>query len=191
MPQIPHQETPVAELVRRAAAADPDAWQIIVDRYQPMLWRIALGHRLVTVDAADVCQYTWLRLTEHIGTLREPDRLGSWLATTARRESLRLAKIRCRETVQERWDACQEHSPGPEALALLDDRDGALWKALHSLPERCRALLTLFAFAPELSYAQLARTVGVSLGSVGSSRGRCFALLRRKLACAGLGDVAG
>ncbi|MGH3624946.1 MAG: RNA polymerase sigma factor [Sciscionella sp.] len=184
-------ETPVPELVRRAAAADAAAWRAVVDRYQPMLWRIALRHRLCAADAADVCQYTWLRLTEHLPALREPARLGSWLATTARRESLRLAGVRARETVREQWEAWQEPGQGPEALALLDDRDSALWKALHSLPERCRALLTLFAFAPELSYAQLARAVDVSLGSVGSNRGRCFTLLRRRLLRAGFVEVAG
>lgn len=181
----------LAELLDRAAAGDAAAWRSIVDRYQPMLWRIAGAHGLCAADAGDVSQFCWLTLADNLHALRDPERLGSWLATTARRESLRIAKSRQRETVRDEWEASATPMPGPDGLALLDERDSSLWSAVAELPRRCRVLLTLIAVAPELSYVQLARAVGISLGSVGPNRGRCLAQLRRNLARSGFFEEVG
>ena len=52
--------------------------------------------KLVESDAADVAQTTWLRLLEHIDRIEYPDRVGSWLAATARNECLRSLAARKR-----------------------------------------------------------------------------------------------
>jgi RNA polymerase sigma factor (sigma-70 family) len=93
-------EATVAELLQRAAAGSQDAWDEIVRRYERLVWSVARAHRLDAADAADAVQTTWLRLVEHLGAIHEPDRLAAWLATTARRESLRLAGRRRRELGQ-------------------------------------------------------------------------------------------
>src|SRR3954452_11920198 len=80
----------VTRLVQAAASGDRDAWDSLVSRYVALLWSIAFRHGLGESDAADVVQNTWLRLFEHIDGLREPARVGSWLATTAQREALRI-----------------------------------------------------------------------------------------------------
>ena len=82
----------VAELVRAAADGDQAAWHGLVDRYNGLVWSVARAHRLSTVDASDVVQTTWLRLVEHLGRLQDPERVGAWLATTARRECLRTLR---------------------------------------------------------------------------------------------------
>src|SRR5215211_7638838 len=74
----------VAELVRAAAEGDQAAWNGLVDRYNGLVWSVARSHRLATADASDVVQTTWLRLVENLGRLQDPDRVGAWLATTAR-----------------------------------------------------------------------------------------------------------
>ena len=79
-----------ASLVAAAAAGDRRAWEGLVDAYGRLIWAIARNHRLSSGDAADVSQTTWLRLLEHIDRLSDPGRVGAWLATTARRECLRL-----------------------------------------------------------------------------------------------------
>ncbi|TMK40017.1 MAG: sigma-70 family RNA polymerase sigma factor [Actinobacteria bacterium] len=83
-----------AELVRDASSGDAGAWSALVDRFAPLVWSIARGYRLRDQDAADVSQVTWLRLAEHIERLREPERVGAWLVTTARRESLAVIRRR-------------------------------------------------------------------------------------------------
>ena len=81
--------TGIADLVRRAADGDTDAWDRLVDQYNRLIWSITREFKLVESDAADVVQTTWMRLIEHIDRLEYPERVGSWLAATARNECLR------------------------------------------------------------------------------------------------------
>src|SRR5436190_23324716 len=85
------------ELIRAAARGDQNAWTELVGRFTSLVWATARAHRLSREDAADVAQTTWLRLVENLDRIREPDRLGAWLATTARRESLRVIRRGARE----------------------------------------------------------------------------------------------
>lgn len=167
-------EQRTADLVGRAADGDADAWRVLVDRYGGVVWAVARAHRLPEADAADVSQATWLNFAQHVHRLRDPDRVAAWLTTTARRESLRVLAVRRREPPLD-LSTVESTVAGPDV-----GRD-ALWRALHGLPERCRALLRLIAFTPDLSYAQAARALGIPASSVGQTRGRCLAVLRRRL----------
>ncbi|PPK64539.1 sigma-70 family RNA polymerase sigma factor [Actinokineospora auranticolor] len=181
-----------AELLGRAVAGDQQAWRALVQRYSRLVWRVARAHRLDAADAADVSQNTWIALTEHAAAIRMPDRLAGWLATTARRECLRVLERRGREVPVDRpgeLDLAPDDS-WPEVAVLRSDRDDLLWSALTALSERCRKLLGLLAFAPELTYPRLARALGLSPASVGRTRGRCLGDLRRKLALLGMPEGA-
>jgi DNA-directed RNA polymerase specialized sigma24 family protein len=83
----------VASLVRRAANGDQAAWNALVDMYAGTVWLIARGHGLGAADAADVSLTVWLRLVEHLHRIEPPERIGAWMASTARRESLRLLRL--------------------------------------------------------------------------------------------------
>src|SRR5579862_4969584 len=78
----------VAGWLRAAAGGDAKAWDCLVERFNNLVWAVARSHRLSSADAADVSQTTWLRLVENLDRIQQPERLGAWLATTARRESL-------------------------------------------------------------------------------------------------------
>ena len=176
---------PLAELVVRAGRGDQQAWRFLVERYANLVWSVARSHRLEHADAADVCQTTWLRLAEHLHTLRDPSRLPGWLATTARRESLRVIAGRRRETPGELPDEPDpDPGVGPETTVLTEDRDKRLWAAFASLSERCQKLLRVLSSTPELSYAEVGSVLGVPIGSIGPTRGRCLEALRRRLTAA-------
>ncbi|SDN17310.1 RNA polymerase sigma factor [Allokutzneria albata] len=171
------------ELLAGAKAGEEPAWRALVARYQRLVWATARSHRLSRSDAADVAQLTWLRLAERMDTLRDPERLPGWLVTTARRESMRVLADRHRETPLEppllerpRPDA------GPEAELINAAARRELWRAFADLPERCQRVLWVLAFHPEVSYARLARELGIAESSVGPVRLRCLHALRRKLA---------
>jgi RNA polymerase sigma factor (sigma-70 family) len=171
-------DTPTAELVRLAERRDQAAWTELVHRFAALVWSVAREHGLAPADAADVCQAVWLTLAQNLTRLREPDRLAAWLATTARRESTRVLACRRREApLSERGAVCA----GPEDTVLAAAVERELWRALAGMPDQCRQLLRLFALAPELSYAQTARALGIGVGSVGKTRGRCLTVLRRRL----------
>src|SRR3954462_13635659 len=91
-----HGERGTEALVAAAAAGEPQAWSQLIDRYAVLIRSVCRSHRLGDADGEDVAQLTWLRAVEHIGRLHDPDRFGAWLATTARRECLRVRQGRKR-----------------------------------------------------------------------------------------------
>lgn len=174
---------PLADQVARALEGDQQAWRELVDRFARLVWSVARSHRLDHADAADVCQTTWLRLHEHLHSLRDPARLPGWLATTARRESLRVIAGRRRETPDPMpGEPDLDPSAGPEVVVLTQDRDVRLWTAFDGLPDRCKQLLRVLSAAPELSYQQVGKLLDIPVGSIGPTRGRCLDNLRRRLA---------
>src|SRR3954469_23293271 len=80
------------DLVAAAVAGEPEAWSQLIDRYDVFIRSVCRAHRLADADSYDVAQHTWLRAVEHIGRLRDPDRFGAWIGTTARHECLRLLR---------------------------------------------------------------------------------------------------
>jgi RNA polymerase sigma factor (sigma-70 family) len=170
----------VASLVRRAAAGDQSAWRDLVHRYSTLIWSVTRAHRLSLADAADAAQHTWTAFAEHLPTLRHPERVAGWLATTARRESLRILVLRGREVLADQLEDADPPEHGPEPQALRSARDRMLWRAFATLPERCRQLLGLLAHAPEMTYVQVSRALGIKVNSIGQTKGRCLAVLRRR-----------
>lgn len=177
----------VAELVRRAAKGDQEAWNALVDRYAQLVWSVARAHRLGAADAADVSQVTWLRLVEHLGRLREPEALAGWLATTARRESL-AALRRAGRQVPADLDpgAGGSPEPPPDARILADERSSALREAFVALPPNCQVLLRLLNADPPPSYAAVSEALAMPVGSIGPTRARCLERLRRHPKLAGI-----
>lgn len=172
----------LADLIKRAGANDQQAWRLLVSRFGNLVWAVARSHRLDHADAADVSQTTWLRLAENLDSLRDPAKLPGWLATTARRESLRVLAGRRREAPSDLPDE-PDHDRGtrPEASALTADRDRRLWQAFSALSERCQQLLRLIATSPDLSYAEIGATLDIPIGGIGPTRLRCLQALRRRL----------
>lgn len=173
-------EEPVAELLHRAGRGDQTAWSRIVERYSGLLWATARCYDLDAVTAADVCQTTWLRLVERLGTLRHPERLGGWLATTARRESLRALRRELRERVGDPPER-PAHDADPLQHALAADERRTLWRALGGLPVRCRSLLRMLAAAPPPRYSEISAALEIPIGSIGPTRARCLRRLRTVL----------
>jgi RNA polymerase sigma factor (sigma-70 family) len=169
-------------IVRAAASGDQQAWDELVRRYSRLVWAVARTHRLSSADAADVSQTTWLRLVEHIGHLREPGAVGAWLATTARREALRILRYsaRCdpREEVPEPDTA---DTPELDADLLSAERDALLWRAFSRLPARDQALLRMLTTDPAPSYNEVSAATGMPIGSIGPTRARALERLRREM----------
>jgi RNA polymerase sigma factor (sigma-70 family) len=147
---------------------------------------VARGFRLSPADAADVSQTTWLRLVENLDRIQNPDQLGAWLATTARRESLRLIRKAQREIPD--WHATEgrvsffgdsEDDGNSEAALVADQVLSDMWTAFATLSERCRNLLRVVAVTPLESYAAVAEALGMRVGSIGPTRSRCLEQLKR------------
>jgi RNA polymerase sigma factor (sigma-70 family) len=176
----------VGQLVRDAAAGDQAAWDRLVERFNGLVWAVARAHRLAGADASDVVQTTWLRLVEHLDRLQDPERVGAWLATTARRECLRTLRLSARVLPTETELLPDPGSDAPLGAALLaEERDRALWEAFGGLSERCQALLRLLVADPPPSYEDVGAALDMPIGSIGPTRQRCLERLR------GLAETAG
>ena len=171
-----------AELVRRAAGGDRDAWTELVDAYAGMIFSIARSHRLNDADATDVSQTTWLRLVEHIDRINDPSRVGAWLATTARRESLRVIGISARQRPTGEDTDLEPRIRTDEdldAALLAAERDSRVQAALAQLPPRCATMLLLLTGDDAISYQELSERMNMPIGSIGPTRMRCLERLRR------------
>lgn len=174
----------VAAAVRAAASGDDQAWSALVERFNGLVWSVARAHRLGDADAADVVQTTWLRLVEHLDRLRQPEQVGSWLATTARRECLRVLRHAARQQPYEEPPmppAADSPAHAPEPAALAREASALLWRSLEQLSPRCQRLLRVLMADPPPSYQEVAVALDMPVGSIGPTRGRCLDCLRRRL----------
>ncbi|WP_230394347.1 RNA polymerase sigma factor [Plantactinospora alkalitolerans] len=174
-------------LVSAAAGGDELAWAELVRRYTPLVLSVIRAHRLDRTDAADVNQTVWLRLVEHLGRVREPAALASWLATTTRRECYRLLRVGRRTQPFDPYDDAVEGTVGvflladstaPDENLLRTERQQALRDGFGQLPARCRELLSLLVADPPSSYREIAARLGMPIGSIGPSQARCLHKLR-------------
>lgn len=178
------EQSEVADLVVRASEGDRVAWEQLVERYVGLVWRVTRGFRLAESDRADVSQITWLRLYEHVHRLDDPSRVGAWLATTARRECLRQIAFRKRVTLTHDGDVFEgreAHQPAVDEDLLAAERARDVRAAITQLPSHWQDLIHLLMADPPLPYAEISERLGVPIGSIGPTRGRCMVRLRALL----------
>jgi len=172
----------VAMLVGLAATGDAAAWNELVKEFSGLVWAVARSHRLSTADAADVAQTTWLRLVAHIGDLKDPARLGGWLATTTRRECLHVLRTSGRQIPYgDDLPKPRSQAPAPDTGLLRTERDATLWQAFGRLGSEDRALLRMLMADPMPSYDEIGTALSMPIGSIGPTRGRCLKRLRQEI----------
>jgi RNA polymerase sigma factor (sigma-70 family) len=160
----------------------------LVSAVTPLLWRTVRAQGADTEQAQDVVQNVWLTLVRDIETIRDPHATLQWLLVTARRAAWRTVRRSRDDQIRtEQDDQITEWlvAPGddaPDAQVTRNERDRALWHHVSALPERCRQLLSLVAMVDRPDYAVVSRTLGMPVGSIGPTRGRCLAKLRVALA---------
>ena len=171
----------IAKLVKHAIAGHTWAWERLIDKHGRLIWSITREFKLAESDASDVFQTTWMRLIEHIDRLDRPDRVGSWLAATARNECLRCLASHKRLVLapeEMAFDGPATHEPEVDEALLADERAQIVREAMDHLPPRWQRLLELLMADPPASYAEISDELGLPVGSIGPTRGRCLARLR-------------
>ena len=188
-------ETPTPELTlaTRAARAfaayqqgDRDRMGDLVDLLTPILWHTARAQRLDQASAEDVIQTAWIRLVEHTEAIQHPQAVLAWLITTVRREAWRLQRREGRAIVTDEVPEPTEAPPAaaeldPAITAVLREGERTLWRHINTLSERCQALLRIIAFVDRPDYGEVSQALGMPVGSIGPTRGRCLAKLRAAL----------
>ena len=183
-----HDNLPVTDLVTGVRNGQKQAWDAIVDRYAPLIWSICRRHGLGRADTEDVGQAVWLHLVEHLGGLREPAALPGWLATTTRRECVRVLRAGRPLATGQVLDAetLPDDQAGAEQKLLAAERQAALRTAFLDLPPCGQRLIALLLEDPSVPYAEISVRLGIPIGSIGPNRRRYLDKMRRHPAIAAL-----
>ena len=180
----PDRGTRIAGLLSAARTGNEEALGLIVTELSPLLWQVARSAGLSSGDAEDVLQTVWMRLVAHLDGIHDSMALTGWLVTTTRREAWRVCAAQRRQLPadQELFAELPDQGPGSEEQVILDHQRRTLWAAISQLSTRCQELLRIIAFASRPDYAAVANALGMPVGSIGPTRGRCLAKLRALLA---------
>ncbi|MFJ3230716.1 RNA polymerase sigma factor [Streptomyces sp. NPDC086787] len=182
--------TEVGALVQSAVEGDAAAWKALVEGLSPLVWSVVRAHRLSDADGHEVYQTVWFRFAQHLGRIREPEKAGAWLASTARHECLKVIKSLTRLVPTDDPQVLDRVSDDrtPEQ-SLIDSEEAAaeaerirwLWQEFEELGERCRQLLRVLMASPPPSYVEVSAALGIAVGSIGPLRQRCLRRLRARL----------
>lgn len=176
-----------ADLFARWRQGEPGALDDLVRLLSPMLWQVTRASGLDRATAEDVVQTTWLTLVRSGESIIEPRAVAGWLCTTARREAWRVSKQATRQQPVEDETISRKlpDGPAPEEQVVLDDDNARLWDCLGRLSERCQRLLRIVAAESRPDYSAIASALGMPVGSIGPTRGRCLDKLRQELVRSG------
>ena len=184
---------PITELVTRARRGDKQAWDEIVERYAPLIWSICWQYRLGDADAEDVGQMVWLHLVDHLDDLRDPAALPRWLATTTRRQCFRVREAAARLPHYRAAYGRGQHGGHRRGAGRPGADPGRAPRRAAQGDVRptsgCRELMALLTTDPPVPSAEISARLGIRIGSIGPSRSRCLARMRRHPAIAGLIDA--
>jgi RNA polymerase sigma factor (sigma-70 family) len=179
------------ELIAQCLGGNQSAWEALITRYQRLIYSIPIRARLSPDDAADIFQAVCLKLYEKLSSLRDHERVSSWLITTTNREVWRMAARNRRDNQsavtndEDEKDALREIAdagPLADEQRIALERQQAVREAVAASSDRCRELLTmLFYQKDELSYSDIARRIKMPVPSVGPTRARCLEKLKKHL----------
>ena len=175
-------------VLSRASAGDEAAWKELVERYGRLLRAVAGRMRTRDCDAEDAAQITWMALRENIDTIRNPEVVGAWLCQVMRRECLRMLGRQSREYLDERpeeW-SIRDREPQPGDALVSAELGRALWAAVDRLPAREQQVVRALFDGADRSYAEIARSLAMPIGSIGPVRKRALTHLATTLAADGI-----
>jgi RNA polymerase sigma factor (sigma-70 family) len=175
------------ELISACRSGEEAAWDALVARYERLVYTIPSRYGLTQTEVNDVFQSVWLSLLRNLKTIRQPERIAAWLVTTTRRECWeRRRGVNYEKVITSNLDIeimrAKSEEPSPDELVDTFERHEALRVAMEDLDPRCRRLLRLLYFDPSIpSYADVAATLHMPIGSIGPLRARCLKKLRKIL----------
>lgn len=180
-----------ARALRSYLAGDTGPLDSFVADATPLLWHTARSQGVDETEAQDVVQGVWVSLVDHADRIEDAQAVLGWLLVATRRAAWRAVRGGRRVELRgEGGDESPGHAGGargldpssdPEQVVLRDERDRLLWAALEDLDARCRTLLRLVALVERPDYAAVSVALGMPVGSIGPTRGRCLGKLRAGL----------
>jgi RNA polymerase sigma factor (sigma-70 family) len=171
-------------LVKECLEGNEEAWSLLIDKYKALIYSIPVKYGLPSQDAADVFQATCAELLVRLPTLREPRALPKWLMQVAHHECYRWKRQQQRMVSRDAEPDLPDPETPPIAETIVQQmqEEQMLREAMSALTPQCRRLVELLFFeTPVRSYADVAKELGLAVGSIGFTRQKCMDRLRRQL----------
>jgi RNA polymerase sigma factor (sigma-70 family) len=172
-----------AELIDKCLQGEEAAWTSLISKYKNLIFSIPIKYGLSREESADIFQSVCLDLLYELKRLREPKALAGWLIRVTYNRCFhqgQLNRRRAREDGQPELAVALEEIPESRLYEL--QREDALRVALRSLSPRCDRLVKMLFFeSPVRPYEEIAQSLDLAIGSIGSIRRRCLDNLRKTL----------
>lgn len=187
----PAAEATELDIIRKAAAGDGDAFEVLMRRYNQALFRTARSILKNDADAEDAVQEAYLQAWRALDKFRADSKLSTWLVRITANVALgRLRKFSPQtmtlETAMISTDPktqlalSDKANDGPEAKALLADLRKQIEEQIDRLPEAFRTVFVLRA-VEEMDIADVAATLDIPEATVRSRYFRAKNLLSESL----------
>lgn len=178
-----------AGLVKSCRRGDESAWNALVDRYQRLIFAIPRRAGLSESQSADILQEVFLTLFEKLDEIEQPEKIRSWLVTTAKFKTWGLVRSEKGFYSPETEEEMElEMANLPDNSMLADDKlieleeQHLIRTAVQELEEKCRKILAMiYLTEPSASYAEVAAAIGVGATSISPLRTRCLKKLEKIL----------
>jgi RNA polymerase sigma factor (sigma-70 family) len=178
-----------AELVKACRRGDEAAWNEIVERFQRLIFTVPRRAGLSDEQAADILQEVFLTLFEKLDEIEQPEKIRSWLVTTAKFKTWSAVRgekgVHTPDTEEE---MAAEMASLPDASPLADEvlieleQQHQIRTALKDLEEKCQKILSMIYLRDTAaSYSEVAIEIGVGETSISPLRTRCLKKLAKIL----------
>jgi RNA polymerase sigma factor (sigma-70 family) len=178
-------EAPDALIVDACLAGDEKAWQVLVNRYKRLVYSIPIKWGLSPDDSTDIFQSVWMDCFRQLSSLRNMEGLQPWLTRLAIRKCHRFTvRTRARGETPVADDDMEELLIFDNVVSVFElEREQVIRSAIQKLSPRCREIIQLLFFEePRPSYQAIAARLGLSANSIGFTRERCLAQLKKVIA---------
>ena len=178
-----------AALIGRCRKGEQAAWDDLIARYQRLVFSIPKRAGLSDDEASDIFQDTFFTLFQKLDDLEQPDRVRSWLVTTAKfktwavvRSGRSVQTYATDEEMEQELAALPSTDPLADTSMIEAEEQHMVRTAIATLDERCRTILgMLYVAAEAASYAEVAAEIGVGETSISPLRTRCLEKLRKAI----------
>ena len=178
-----------AELIQACRDGSQAAWDDLVGRYQRLIYAIPRRAGLSDEQAADIFQEVFLTLFEKLDEIEQPEKIRSWIVTTAKfktwgtvRASKGLYSPETEEEMEYEMANLADSAPLADDTLIELEQQHLIRTALKRLEERCQKILSmLYLSTAAASYAEVADAVGVGETSISPLRSRCLKKLEKLL----------
>lgn len=178
-----------ADLISQCRQGNENAWNELVERYQRLISTIPRRAGLNEEQTADVFQEVFLTLFQKLDELENPEKLRSWLVTTAKfktwgfiRQQKGFYSPENEEEYADEMAQIPDNSPLADEVLIELEEQHLIRTALKQIEERCQKILAMiYLRQTSASYAEVAEAIGVGETSISPMRARCLQKLAKFL----------